>query len=278
MPDLHQLPTVLLYVPGDRPDRYAKAAAAAPAVILDLEDAVAPAGKPEARRAVAEHLATTADGARFWVRVGRATLEEDIAALRDAPAFGGIVLADAVPATLARLEQELPEIPVIGLVESAGALSALDNMAAAPNLVTFGIGEVDLLADLGIRRTAGTAHVIDMLRVSVVQAAAAAGLLPPVAPTSLEVRSTTTLASSTEHLRDLGFGSRTAVHPNQCAIVRAVFTPSAEEVARAADLLDRLERAGGAVATDQNGRFIDAAVVRDARATLARASHEGDTP
>lgn len=273
MRDVTQLPAVLLYVPGDRPDRFAKAAGASPAIILDLEDAVPAPNKEPARRAVADYLASVEDPQRYWVRVGRHTLADDLSALQSVCGFGGIMLADALPETLAVLASDRPELPAIALVESASALTRLAEMAAAPNVVTFAIGEVDLLADLGIRRTKGTAHVIDTIRLSVVQAAAAGRLLAPIAPTSLEVRDTSTLAASTEHLRDLGFRSRTAVHPNQCAIVQAVFTLSEEEITEATEVLGLLERAGGGVTVDVNGRLVDDAVVRSARAVLARAAH-----
>ena len=267
---------VLLYVPGDRPDRFAKAEAASTGVILDLEDAVAPENKAEAREAVAAYISSSGAPHKLWVRVGRMTLAEDIAALRACSGYAGIMLADASPETLAILHAELPEAPVLALVESASILGRLAEMAAAPNILTFGVGEVDLLADLGLRRTDGTAHIIDALRVRMVEAAAAAGLPAPVAPTSLDVRDTASLAESTRHLRDLGFGSRTAIHPAQCAIVAEVFRPTVDEVARAQALMAAYERAGGAVAVDDDGQFIDAAVLRQAQATLAR--HEGVAP
>lgn len=272
-----QLPPVFLYVPGDRPDRFAKAEAASPGVILDLEDAVATEHKAAARASVVAHFAASGHPNKLWVRVGRATLSEDIEALYGANGYAGIMLADAVPETLALLAEALPGVPVLALIESVAALDALTEMAAAPNILTFGVGEVDLLADLGLRRTPGTAHIVDMLRFRVVQAAAAAGLPAPVAPTSLDVRDTESLKSSTEHLRDLGFGSRTAIHPDQCRIVAEVFTPTAEDIERAHALLAAFDRAGGAVAVDDEGRFIDAAVLREARATLSRADEQGAT-
>lgn len=273
-----QLPPVLLYVPGDRPDRFVKAEAASPAVILDLEDAVALENKPAARDAVAAHIAASETPTKLWVRVGRATLRDDIDALRGASGYAGIMLADAVPATLALLAEQLPEVPVLALVESASALDRLDEMATSPNILTFGVGEVDLLADLGVRRTPNTAHIVDGIRFRMVQAAAAAGLPAPVAPTSLDVRDTESLRSSTEHLRDLGFGSRTAIHPAQCEIVADVFRPTAAEIEKARALLAAFDRAGGAVAVDDGGRFIDAAVLREARTTLSRAGLEGVDP
>lgn len=266
-------PPVLLYVPGDRPDRFLKAEAASPAVILDLEDAVAAENKAAARAAVVAHLAASDAPQKLWVRIGRHTIDDDVAALRASAGYAGIVLADAVPHTLARLETELPHVPVIALIESAAALGALHRMARAANILTFGVGEVDLLADLGLTRTPGTAPVIDQLRFRAVEAAAAAGIPAPIAPTSLDVRDTAALTASTKHLRDLGFRGRTAIHPAQCAVVAAAFRPTDEEVAAAQEMLAAFDRSGAATAVGRDGRFIDAAVLRHARATLAQ--HEG---
>lgn len=271
------IPPVLLYVPGDRPDRFTKAETASPGVILDLEDAVAIDNKAAARQAVVGHIEASEDPAKLWVRVGRSTLHDDIEALRAVSGYAGILLADAIPHTLAQLGEQLPDVAVLALIESASALDFLAEMAAAPNIVTFGLGQVDLLADLGVRSTAGTAHVIDGLRFDLVQAAAAAGLHAPIAPTSLDVRDTEDLRATTEHLRDLGFRSRTAIHPNQCAVIAEVFTPMIEEIERAQVLLAAFERAGSGVAVGEDGRFIDAAVVRDARATLAHAGIDHPT-
>ena len=71
---------------------------------------------------------------------------------------------------------------------------------------------------------------------------------------------------------DLGFRSRTAVHPGQVPVVNEVFTPTPGEVSAAADVVARFEAAEGGVTTDAVGRLIDAAVVRGARETLERAS------
>lgn len=275
VPDQLSLPFTLLYVPGDRPDRFAKAAAASGAVILDLEDAVHADRKPLARQAVAEYLKQPSRPAQTWVRVGRATLDDDLDAVRDAESIG-IVLADAVPETLAVIAQERSDTPVIALVESARALESLSELAASPGLVTFGLGEVDLLADLRVRRAESTSAVIDGIRSRIVQVAAAAGLSAPIAPTSLSISDLDEVRRSTRHLRDLGFRRRTAIHPAQCAAIVSVFSPTFDEIRHASEIIGLLEQAGGAVAVDTEGRFVDAAVIRSARETLA-AAEQGET-
>jgi citrate lyase subunit beta/citryl-CoA lyase len=161
---------------------------------------------------------------------------------------------------------------VVGLVESAEALRDLSSMARNPIVTTFGIGEVDLLADLRLARTHRSAAAIDGLRTQVVLHCAAAGLSAPVAPTSTAFRDLEAFRESTRHLHDLGFRSRTAVHPLQVPVIHEVLTPDQAAVEAARDILARFERAGGGVTTDERGRLIDAAVVREARETMSRAS------
>lgn len=196
------------------------------------------------------------------------------------PGLDGIVLAKAAPVVLEQagrilddLEagRSLPhQIGVIGLVETAAALLSLDVMARNPRLVTLGIGEVDLLSDLRISRTPRTAAAVDLLRTQVVLHCAAAGLRPPVPPTSTAFRDLDDFRETCGLMLELGFRSRTAIHPSQIAVIHEVFTPSPDEVAAALDVLVRFDAAEGGVTLDAAGRLIDAAVVRGARETLGR--------
>lgn len=145
-------------------------------------------------------------------------------------------------------------------------------MAAVETLVTFAVGEVDLLADLRISSTPAMAPVIDTLRLEIVRAAAATGLHAPVAPTSLELTNTDSVERTTRHLRNLGFRSRTAIHPAQCASIIDAFSATADEIAGARIILDSLARAGGGATVGANGRFIDAAVIRESKEILSRAT------
>lgn len=281
------LPRSMLYVPGDQPHLFAKAAAGpADALVLDLEDAVPAGAKDTARAEVAALLRTREErpehpprGPATWVRVDPATVETDLDAVLH-PGLDGILLAtctlaalDRVHATIDRLwARGVADVPVVGLLESAAGMLGLAAMSRHPRLTTFGIGEVDLLADLRMARTAGTSGVVDRLRSEVVLHCAAAGLPAPVAPTSTDFRDLEAFRASTVHLRDLGFRSRTAVHPAQVPVVHDVLTPDEESVREAEELVSLFDRAGSGVAVDGRGRLVDAAVVRAARETLARRS------
>jgi citrate lyase subunit beta/citryl-CoA lyase len=266
------LPPAFLYVPADRPERFEKADAAAPAVMLDLEDSVAVDRKAQARANVARHL----DGARYtgeqWVRVSSESLELDIQAFAGVAPPAGVMLAKADLDSLRHCGAVLPGVPIVALIESSRALDELRAMTTVETLVTFAIGEVDLLADLRIANTPATAPVIDTLRLEIVRAAAAARLHAPVAPTSLELRNSDSVAESTRRLRDLGFRSRTAIHPAQCPPILEAFRPTPDEVAGARIILDSLARGGGGATVGPDGRFVDAAVIRESNEILARAT------
>ncbi|WP_435741899.1 HpcH/HpaI aldolase/citrate lyase family protein [Nocardioides sp. SYSU DS0663] len=283
------LPRSFLYTPATRADLFAKAAAGpADAVVLDLEDAVPLPDKETARAAVRDWLAAGhPSAAEQWVRIDAAAIGADLDAAVH-PGLSGVFLAktsvpalEALGAELDRLEPErgvaAGAVAVVGLVEDARALLDLAALARSPRLTTFGIGEVDLLADLRMARSERTTEAVTALRSQVVAHCAAAGLAAPVAPTSTDFRDLAGFAETTRLLQDLGFRSRTAIHPAQVAVINDVLTPAEEAVAAARDVVERFEATGGGVTTDERGRLIDAAVVRGAQETLARAdrSREG---
>lgn len=274
------LPRSFLYVPASRPTLFAKAAASgADAIVLDLEDAVPAADKDEARRAVTGWLEDPQQhphGSRTWVRVDAAGLAADLEAVVR-PGLGGLLLAKCSPASLAELGERLAmheaarglaPVPVVGLVEDAASLLALPAITAHPRLTTLGLGEVDLLGDLRVARTATSALML--LRLQVVVHCAAAGLAAPVAPTSTDFRDLDAFRRTTREMVDLGFRSRTAIHPAQVPVIHEVLSPDDGEVAAATDVLDRFAAAAGGVTLDDAGRLIDAAVIRAAEETLAR--------
>jgi citrate lyase subunit beta/citryl-CoA lyase len=281
------LPRSFLYVPGTKPELFPKAAAGpADAVVLDLEDAVPLVEKARARDDVRRWLEEyDGSGAQPWARVNADALADDLDAVVR-PGLVGLLLAKTslaavaeLTALLARLEPERGlgsgSVRVVGLLEDARSLLDLPELARAPRLTTFGIGEVDLLADLRIDRTSRSTSAVEALRTQVVVHAAAAGLAAPVAPTSTDFRDLDAFAESTRLMQDLGFRSRTAIHPAQVSVINDVLSPTPDAVEAARGVVERFAAAGGGVTTDERGRLIDAAVVRQAQETLARAGRPG---
>jgi citrate lyase subunit beta/citryl-CoA lyase len=260
-----------LYVPGDRPDRIAKALAGpADAVIIDLEDAVAAAAKDEARQTV---LDTLTGGARAFIRInapGTPAGEADIKALAPATPAGVRVPKCEDPDELRRVADALG-VPVYPVLESAlGVENALALATAHPLVAGISLGEADLAADL---RVAG-GDALSWPRSRVVVAARAAGLPSPVQSVWTAVRDLDGLRASTEAGRQAGFFGRSVIHPAQIPVVHEVCAPDPAETAWASELLDRLATDGSAAWIDHKGQFVDAAIVARARWVLALAGPE----
>lgn len=283
----HGIPRSYLYVPGDRPDRLAGALTkGADALIADLEDAVPPARKDEARERVRAWLEDEpGSGPQRWVRINADTIQEDLAAVVTA-ALTGVVVPKSEPGLLAQVDAVLRSreaerklaagaVAVLPLLESAVGLQRVAEVAAAPRVLRLGLGEADLTADLGLIPDEDRA-MLAPLRLQVVVASAAAGIDRPVGPTSTAFRDLDAFARSGEELRRLGFRGRTAIHPSQVAVIHEVFTPKPDEVAAARDVLARFEAAGGGGSTAADGKFIDAAVVRNAREVLDLAGEQAE--
>ncbi len=275
-------PVTWLYVPGDRPERFAKAVASgADVVIIDLEDAVAPARKDEARANAVAYLRARRDAdaaVRVHVRVNdlaTARGRDDLAAVGE--------LADAVRLPKVESAAVLDAVtgaPAYALLESAAGIVNARDIAAHPRVAGVALGEQDLAAELSITDETAMNH----LRLQVVLAAAAAGL-PPV-PMSVypHVKDEAGLVASCRAGRALGLFGRTAIHPRQIPAIRRAFRPSEEETVRAAEIVEAAERAEregiGAVALP-DGRFADAPIIARARHTVAlsrRLADDGPAP
>ena len=285
-----------LFVPGARPDRFAKAlAAGADAVIIDLEDAVPPAGKDAARAAVCAFLRdrTTTDPAAPDVFVRTNSLRSrtgllDLLALTDLDAgqnvpsrapWAGLLLPKVDGAADVRLaaalldERNLPGA-LGALIESAEGLeNVMEIAASSPRLSFLMFGGADLSAEL---RVPLAWEPLLQARSRVVHAAARHGLdaldMPWIA-----------LDDEDGHARELalsvlhGFTARAAIHPKQIAAIHAAFTPPPAAVAQAERVLAAFEAAGGGVCT-LDGKLVERPLVLGSRRVLALARRAGEAP
>ncbi|MCY3618480.1 MAG: CoA ester lyase [Acidimicrobiaceae bacterium] len=265
----------LLFVPGDRPERFDKAlASGADAVICDLEDAVAEAAKPSAREAVASWVRANS-GAPVWVRVNNRPdlLDTDAAMVRSLVADGvglaGVVVPKADPEVCAT---DFGGCPVMALIESAEGVLKVYEVASVPGVVRLALGEADLAAEMGMMPGPDGLEMWP-IRTRVVVASAAVGLIAPCGPVHMDLNDDEGLVATSESLRRLGFGGRAVIHPRQVAAVNAAFTPSDHEIAWAEAVVAAFEAAAaeGREVAVLDGQFIDAPVLRQARSVLARA-------
>lgn len=274
----------LLFVPGDRPDRMEKALrAGADGLILDLEDAVAPSAKPEARRHVAEFLNANSV-ARLWVRINPLDGEE---ADRDLTAIlsshpDGIVLPKAEGgASVAELTRRLTErgnatSQILAIAtETAAAIFQLGSFGGQKRLAGLTWGAEDLPAAIG----AATSREADgrytppyeLARSLCLFGAAAAGVAPieTVYPAFRDVDG---LAAYASRARRDGFTGMMAIHPDQIPVINAAFTPSDSEVAHARAVVAAFEAHPGAGTLALDGRMIDRPHLLQAQRTLAAAA------
>lgn len=257
----------LLFCPGDRPDRFAKALAAADAVILDLEDAVGPDDKDGARDAVVAALAEL-DRTRVVVRVnapGAPAHDGDVAALAAHP---DLTLMLPMATSAAAVEALAPH-PVIALCETAHGVLEAPSIARASNCAGLMWGSEDLLADLGGRtgRAAGGGYgpALAEARTRILYAARAAGRAP-VDTVLTDIADTDTLLADTVDAANAGFAAKVCIHPSQVEVVRRGFRPGDAETEHARALLAEAERHPGVFRF--GGEMVDAPVLARARATL----------
>ena len=266
-------PVTWLYVPGDRPERFARAAASgADVVIIDLEDAVAAAHKDQARTNVLDYLSTRVPGTpAVHVRVNDLRTRrgrDDLAALVGVPGLDALRLPKVD--TAGDLDSVPGDTPVYALLESARGVAGAEAIAAHPRVAGVALGEQDLAAELSISDD----RALDHLRLRVVVAAAAAGVGPVPMSVFTTVTDTEGLRASCAHGRALGMFGRTAIHPRQIPVIRAAFSPTPAEIAEARAVVEAAEAAGqtgvGAFVLP-DGRFVDVPIVTKARRILALA-------
>lgn len=270
-------PLTLLYVPADRPDRIRRALdSAADEVIIDLEDAVAPDAKDAARSTVAAIAVDPARSVQIRVNaIGTPWHDEDLAMVAGLDELVGLRLPKCEsPAAVASIPERVGGRALHLLIESAvGVESAFLLAGCHPQVTTIGLGEADLLADL----RASDPAALGWSRGRVVTAAAAAGLPAPTMSVFPDHRDLDGLRTSSALGRSLGFLGRTAIHPAQLPVIAEVFAPTATEIAVAREVVAAAEAGEqigrGAVALP-SGKFVDAAVVRQARTVLALAGRD----
>jgi citrate lyase subunit beta/citryl-CoA lyase len=258
----------LLFCPADRPERFAKAAAAADGVILDLEDGVAAEDRERARQALRD---TPLDPDRTLVRlnpVGTEDHERDLAALAETP-YHTVMLAKTEAASQVA---GLAPLRVLALCETPAGVLAAPALAAQPNAIGLMWGAEDLVAALGGRSSRDeTGHYRPVAVHTGAAVLLAAGAYQRVAVDAvyLDIADLDGLAQEARDSAASGFTVKACIHPKQVAVVRAAFAPTEEEVDWARRVLAAAADAPGVFSFE--GRMVDAPVLRHAEHVLAAA-------
>lgn len=274
----------LLFVPGDRPDRMEKALrAGADALILDLEDAVAPAAKPEARRHVAAFLKAN-EVARLWVRINPLDSDEsdrDLSAILSSHPDGIVLPKAEGGASVAELTRRLTErgnatSRILAIAtETPAAMFQLGTYGGLTRLAGLTWGAEDLPAAIGAttsREPDGRfTPPYELARSLCLFGAAAAGAAP-IETVYPAFRDLDGLAAYAARARRDGFTGMMAIHPDQVPVINAAFTPSEAEIAYARAVVAAFEADPRAGALSLDGRMIDRPHLVQAQRTLAAAA------
>ncbi|MFF3872211.1 HpcH/HpaI aldolase/citrate lyase family protein [Streptomyces sp. NPDC001978] len=253
----------LLFVPGHRPDRFAKAGASdADLIIIDLEDAVAPQAKDQAR----DHAAAWfAQGGSAVLRInppGTPWYDADLALAASAAAPVMVPKAEDA-AVLSDLVCRLPgSCPLIPLIETAPGVERAAEVCAVTGTVRAAFGNVDLAGQLGV---APDDHLaLGYARSRLVTASASAGISAPIDGVTTSIRDTDALAADIAHARRMGFTAKLCIHPNQLRQANTAFTPTDEERRWARAVIDAQDSLAVV-----DGQMVDKPVIERARRILA---------
>jgi len=283
-------PHSLLFVPGDSERKFAKAAGgAADALILDLEDAVAPQSKPMARERVRGFLKSPRTGAsaQLWVRINALNTADsplDLAAIVTAGPYGLVVPKVDHPSELTELSDRLNALEgqagiaigstrLIPLLESPRAILTAADYLRTPLARLSGIswGAADLGAALGTR----SSHDADgdwnfalrSARVQCLWVARALGV-DAIDTVTTDFKNVDALRAECIRSYQTGFDAKLAIHPDQVSVINSIFLPSPAELDHARRVIAAFEAAPGFGAVSLNGTMLDIAHLHAARRLL----------
>jgi citrate lyase subunit beta/citryl-CoA lyase len=260
----------LLFCPADRPERYEKALERADAVIIDLEDAVAPADKTAARGALIE---SELDPSNVIVRVNPPGTDDHLADLATLSQTDYRRIMVAKSESVKQLSKIDRRFEVVALCETAKGVAQADRIAALANVSALMWGAEDLVASIGgtsSRKPNGRYRdIARMARARVLLAAGSRGKAA-IDAVHLDIADTKRLAIEAMDAAASGFTATACIHPSQVDVIRQAYRPDAKTVAWAEAVLAAAKNERGVFAYE--GRMVDEPVLRHARGVLKRAA------
>jgi citrate lyase subunit beta/citryl-CoA lyase len=252
-----------LFVPATRPERIIKAAkSGADAVIVDLEDAVPVNEKASARENLADYLKELP--LPCFIRVNAVSsdwFQADMELVRDVEGLG-VMLPKSE--TAADIDQIGPNIPVIALVETARGIFNLPDICQAQTTCQLAFGSIDYALDI---RCDETAEALLLARLSLVTYSRAFDLPSPIDGVTVSVNEPERVMVDANYARQLGFGGKLAIHPNQISTIKDAFAPSDDQLEWARRIMHANEAANGA-AVLMDGQMVDTPVIEKAKRLL----------
>lgn len=281
--DTADAPKTWLFVPASKIERVPKAfASGAEAVIVDLEDAVAMADKPQARQALLDYCVSDASEERqsVWVRINSAQASSDIEndefikdinICQKIPNLAGIILPKAEQKSAIEQVHNATKLPVIALVESALGLYQLDTMAQAKGLHAFSYGFLDLCNDVGVQVDTPSAQIFaNQVRYQLLIISKAHGLCAPIDTIYPNFNDAKGLASRVQLWSQMGLSGMLCIHPKQVVVVHESLAPTQAELDFAKKVVEEYQSSGKAVFQIE-GQMVDMPVIKRCQQLLANA-------
>ncbi len=264
------LPFTYLFVPGNWPQRFAKAqASGAGAIILDLEDSVMPDGKRAARAQIANWLShNSVEGVVVRINARQSRwFEDDLALVRESGIACVMLPKTETAEDIAAVRAHLPEHGVVlPLIESARGVQHSEAIATAPRVQRIAFGMLDYAIDMNLSGDE-RGMIYPMSQIALVSRYA--GIGSPIAGVTLAIDDQVALLSDLGLARALGFGAKLCIHPNQVKVIERAMMPTAAQVEWARRVVATASAGTGAVQVD--GKMVDKPVLVQAQGILARA-------
>lgn len=261
-----------LFVPGNRPDRFAKAlSSGADAVIIDLEDSVAPDLKTQARAEV-KNFATENPQNIFWLRINAIDtpyFADDVAICADIANLAGIILPKTESAKHVQALSATGK-PIVPLIETPAGVLAISEIVRATGVQRLCFGALDLMLEMDITPDTADADILlNDVRNRLLLNSHVSGLQKPIDTVYPHINDTDGLQNFAIRAKNLGFAGMLCIHPKQVATVHKAFAPSQEQLDWAQKIVDHAE-ASGSLAFKLDGEMVDQPVINRARGFLQK--------
>ncbi|HEB9344002.1 TPA: CoA ester lyase [Campylobacter coli] len=263
-----------LFVPSIYPERFIKALqSGANQIIIDLEDSVEEAKKEVGRKNIADFSSQCAENNdKFLIRINEtqsAEFQKDlslISTIKESNSIVGIVLPKAQNYEDIDILSKF-ELPIIPIIESALGVENLDDIARHPSVLALSFGSLDMTLDLNLQEGEGKNFILNSIRTQIVLKSVKYNLLSPINGVYPDIKNIDGLKEDLLFAKSMGFGGSLCIHPNQVVPINEVFSPSAQQIAWAKEILS-LRKNSNDIIFNHNGMMVDLPVIKKAEQIL----------
>ncbi|HEB9310844.1 TPA: CoA ester lyase [Campylobacter coli] len=263
-----------LFVPSIYPERFIKALqSGANQIIIDLEDSVEEAKKEVGRKNIADFSSQCVkNNDKFLIRINEtqsAEFQKDlslISTIKESNSIAGIVLPKAQNYEDIDILSKF-ELPIIPIIESALGVENLDDIARHPSVLALSFGSLDMTLDLNLQEGEGKNFILNSIRTQIVLKSVKYNLLSPINGVYPDIKNIDGLKEDLLFAKSMGFGGSLCIHPNQVVPINEVFSPSAQQIAWAKEILS-LRKNSNDIIFNHNGMMVDLPVIKKAEQIL----------